>query len=71
MKKVNFLIFVTTILLFVYVTLCHYETQIQLILLFFVLLHGFYFYMIYCILRFGQPSSKVFDEQMYEDYKGW
>lgn len=68
MDKAHFSVFLTTLALLVYVVVVHYEPWLPIVLGAFLVLHVFYFYMVYAVLRYGKPSGYTFDDRMYEDY---
>lgn len=67
MKYIQFPIIFTTVFLFIYVTLPPLGVAFPIIFSFFILMHVFYFWMIYAILKKGQPSERTFNEHWYDD----
>jgi hypothetical protein len=68
MDKAQLSVFLTTLVLLIYVVIVHYEPWLPVVLGAFLALHAFYFYMVYAVLRHGKPSRYTFDDRMYEDY---
>ncbi len=67
MKNIQFPIVITTILVLGYAIGGGLEINYTVLGLFFIAVHIAFFWMIYSILKNGEPSEKSFDEYFYED----
>jgi membrane protein implicated in regulation of membrane protease activity len=70
MQNIRFPIWLTTIVLFIYVASVAMGFPFPIIFALFLLGNGLLIWMVYRVLRFGQPSEKTFEEAFYEDYDG-
>lgn len=67
MEKISFSITVTTLGLVVFIVLCSLSLSLVFLQLYLFGLTGCLIWMVITILKNGEPSSKTFDEQFYED----
>ncbi|MCU0359027.1 MAG: hypothetical protein MUE95_15805 [Cyclobacteriaceae bacterium] len=71
MNKVNASVTLTTVLFFIFTTLCVAPLGISLIFLnvFLFLLMGLLIWMVITVLKHGKPSAHTFDDRFYDDYE--
>jgi hypothetical protein len=69
MNKVNFSVALTTTLFFIFTVLCLVPSGTSLLFLnfFLFLLMGLLIWMVYTVLKYGEPSKHTFDEKFYDD----
>jgi hypothetical protein len=67
MKYIKFPVILTSIFLMVYAFLPPLGIPFPVIFLFFILMNFLYFWMIYMILKHGQPSGRTFRDHWYDD----
>lgn len=67
MEKISFSITITTLGLALFVVLCSLPLSLWFLQLYLFGLTGCLIWMVITILKNGEPSSKTFDEQFYED----
>lgn len=67
MKKIQFPIVVSTILVFGFALGSGLEINYAVLGMFFIVVHVAFFWMVYSILKNGEPSNKSFDDYFYED----
>jgi hypothetical protein len=70
MKNIQFPVYFTTAYLIVYVLLAQVQQTAFLIPWMFIFSPFLVCWMVYCILKHGEESSKTFDESFYEDWDG-
>jgi hypothetical protein len=67
MKSVSASVSITTVLFFVYTTLCLMPISLVFLDLFLLVLMVLLVWMVITILKYGVPSNHTFDEKFYED----
>ncbi len=67
MRNIKFSILFTTAFLLINAFLPPMGVSFFIVFLFFILMHVFYFWMIYMILKFGEGSGRTFSEHWYDD----
>ncbi len=67
MKNIQTPITVTTTLFIFFIFLCGFDTDLSLIMLLFLIINLCVIWMVYMVIRYGQPSPHTFAERFYED----
>jgi hypothetical protein len=68
MKTVKYVVWGTTLFLFVFALLPQFEADFNLMFLLFLIGNALLIYMVYAVLKFAEPSVKKFNEgHWYED----
>ncbi|MEM6737721.1 MAG: hypothetical protein AAGC64_12780 [Bacteroidota bacterium] len=67
MKNIQFPIVISTILVCGFALGSGLEINYKVLGMFFIVVHVSFFWMIYSILKNGEPTNKSFDDYFYED----
>ncbi len=67
MKNLHFPVIATTVVLFIYLISVYSSVVFSIVFLLFMILNILTIWMVIRILKDGEPSTRTFDEQWYED----
>lgn len=67
MKNIHYSVQVTTGVLMFFLFLCGFDDTAHIIMSLFIILNIMIIWMVYSVLRHGEPSAYTFSERFYED----